>query len=111
LQYQKSALNNGPLLVYLAARDKSRGEEALASINADSDLKKAEVLAADGGLAGVEFHQLDIADSASIKDFAAFLKERHPDGIDFVINNAGMAMDGFSAFSSQPRCCSLDISD
>lgn len=41
-------------------------------------------------------HQLDISDSSSIQALAAFLKHEHPTGLDFVINNAGMAMDGFN---------------
>ncbi|KAF6839298.1 carbonyl reductase [Colletotrichum musicola] len=97
LQYPKSHLNNGSLLIYLTARDKSRGEQALAGIQNDADLKKAKVLSTQGGLAEVRYHQLDISDSKSIADLAAFLKKEHPDGVDFVINNAGIAMQGFDS--------------
>ena len=64
-------------------------------MNSDSQLKQARVLAQDGGDTTITFHSLDISDSSSIKDFASFLKSKHPDGIDMVVNNAGIAMDGF----------------
>ncbi|KAF6812092.1 carbonyl reductase [Colletotrichum sojae] len=97
LQYPKSHLNNGSLLIYLTARDKSRGEQALAGMQDDAYLKKAKALSAHGGLTEVKYHQLDISDSKSIADLAAFLKKEHPDGVDFVINNAGIAMQGFDS--------------
>jgi len=43
----------------------------------------------------VKYHQLDINDRKSVDAFAAHLKETHGEGIDLVINNAGIAMDGF----------------
>ena len=95
LQYPKSSFNNGPLLIYLTARDKGRGEAALETIHNDAQLKKAKTLAQDGGLATVRFRQLDISERASIESFASFLKREHQDGIDAVVNNAGIAMDGF----------------
>ncbi|TDZ34363.1 Carbonyl reductase [NADPH] 1 [Colletotrichum spinosum] len=97
LQYPKSHLNNGSLLIYLTARDKSRGEQALSSIQGDADLKQAKALSQHGGPADIKYHQLDISDSNSIADLASFLKKEHPDGIDFVINNAGIAMQGFDS--------------
>ncbi|TDZ61814.1 Carbonyl reductase [NADPH] 1 [Colletotrichum trifolii] len=97
LQYPKSHLNNGSLLIYLTARDKSRGEQALSSIQGDADLKQAKALSQHGGPADIKYHQLDISDSSSIADLASFLKKEHPDGIDFVINNAGIAMQGFDS--------------
>lgn len=97
LQYPKSPLNTGPLLVYLGARDAARGEAALSTlVHDDPTLRQAKALKAQGGLTDIKFHQIDISGSPSIQDFAAFIKEEHPDGIDFVINNAGMAMDGFN---------------
>ena len=48
-----------------------------------------------GGLSEVKYHQLDINDRKSVDAFAAHLKETHGEGIDLVINNAGIAMDGF----------------
>ena len=95
LQYPSSAYNNGPLLIYLTARNKERGEAALADIHSDSQLKKAQALRADGGLADIKYLPLDIDSQESIKTFAATIKEAHPDGIDFHINNAGIAMNGF----------------
>ena len=99
LQYPKSAFNNGALLVYLTARNKDRGEEALEKIRTDDQLKRASALREDGGPTEVRYHQLDISQTNSIRGFSDFLKKEHPDGIDIVINNAGIAMDGFSKFS------------
>jgi len=95
LQYPKSAYNNGPLLIYLTARNEERGKAALEIIKEDPQLKKAKALQKDGGLADVEYLALDIDSKQSIDDFAAALKKRHPDGIDFLINNAGVALQGF----------------
>ncbi|KAI4235752.1 MAG: hypothetical protein LQ352_008066 [Teloschistes flavicans] len=96
LQYPSSASNNGPLLIYLTARDQGRGEAAVKALQNDTQLKKAKALADDGGLASIKYHSLDISKPKSITDFAAFLKQEHPEGIDIVVNNAGIAMDGFN---------------
>lgn len=61
----------------------------------DAELKKAKALVSQGGSTSVQFHGLDISKPKSIKDFASFLKGEHPDGIDMVVNNAGIAMNGF----------------
>ncbi|KAK0742676.1 carbonyl reductase [Schizothecium vesticola] len=96
LQYPNSKLNNGPLLIYLAARDPSRGETAVSTLTTqDVPLQQANALRSLGGLTDIKFHQLDISQPPSIQSFAELLRAEHPDGIDFVINNAGMAMDGF----------------
>ncbi|KAF2808677.1 carbonyl reductase [Mytilinidion resinicola] len=97
LQYPNSPLNNGPLLIYLTARDSSRGQEALRRLQDDSQLKQAKALTRDGGLAEIKYHALDIAHSTSIASFAEYLKNTHGDGVDFVINNAAIAMQGFDA--------------
>lgn len=97
LQYPQSSFNNGPLLIYLTARNQQRGEAALKEILEDPQLKKAKALRKDGGLSDVEFLTLDIDSQESIKAFTNQLKEKHPEGIDMVINNAGIAMDGFNA--------------
>ncbi|KAF9875359.1 carbonyl reductase [Colletotrichum karsti] len=97
LQYPESYLSSGSLLIYLTARDQSRGEQALADIQADADLKKAKALTAHGGLADIKYRQLDISNSKSIASLAEALKKDHPEGIDFVINNAGIAMQGFDS--------------
>jgi carbonyl reductase 1 len=99
LQYPKSSLNNGPLLLYLTARSKERGEEALEKIREDDQLKRASALQQYGGPTEVRYHQLDISQTNSIRMFSDFLKKEHPEGIDIVINNAGIAMDGFSQSS------------
>ena len=95
LQYPSSTFNNGPLLIYLSARDQRRGEDAVANLLQDTQLKKAKALADHGGLSTIKYHGMDISKSKSIKDMASFLKAEHPDGIDIVVNNAGIAMDGF----------------
>lgn len=79
----------------LTARDKGRGEAALKDLEQDAQLKQAKALKADGGLAEIKFHVFDVTDSSSVKTLAEYLKNTHGDGIDFVINNAGIAMDGF----------------
>ena len=98
LQYPSSAFNNGPLLIYLTARDQGRGEAAVKELQNDGQLKKAMALAQDGGLATIKYHGLDISEEKSIGDFGIFLKKEHPEGIDMVVNNAGIAMDGFGMF-------------
>ena len=103
LKYPASPLNNGPLLIYLTARNEARGQEALQSIYADSQLKLARVLSRDGGLADIRYFKLDIDDSHSISRLIKHLTETHPNGIDFVINNAGIAASFFGSqkFPSQ----------
>jgi carbonyl reductase 1 len=83
-------------LIYLTARDQGRGEAAVKNLEQDAQLKQAKALKADGGLAEIKFHLLDITSSDSIKTLTNDLKQAHSEGIDFVINNAGIAMDGFS---------------
>ena len=100
LQYPKSAFNNGPLLIYLCARDKARGEDAVKTLEGDAQLKKAKALAQNGGTTTVKYHGLDISKSKSILDFAEFLRKEHPEGIDMVVNNAGVAIDGFGVLCS-----------
>ena len=101
LQYPSSAFNNGPLLIYLCARDKGRGEDAVKTLESDAQLQEAKALARDGGLTTVKYHGLDISKTKSILDFAGFLEQEHPEGIDMVINNAGIAMDGFGTLCSR----------
>jgi len=96
LQYPQSTLNTGPLLIYLTARNEERGKAALESIKTDSQLQKAKALRSQGGLTDVEYLPLDIDSKQSIDDFAAQIKKAHPEGIDFLINNAGIAMNGFN---------------
>lgn len=95
LQYPKSTYCDGSLLVYLTARDQSRGEAALQSIYSDSQLRKLNALADNGGATTVKYHKLDISDQSSVDQLASFLGSEHPEGIDFLINNAGIALTGF----------------
>lgn len=90
---------DGRMLVYLTSRDTARGEAALASLQSDEALKKAKALGEDGGMTDVRFRQLDIIHSGSIQALAKDLEGLHGKGLDFVVNNAGIAMDGFSAAS------------
>lgn len=82
-------------MIYLTARDQTRGEEALESLRQDSQLSQAGALSSAGGLSEIKFHSLDIASSGSINAFKEFIKKEHPEGIDLLINNAGIAMQGF----------------
>jgi hypothetical protein len=40
-------------------------------------------LKADGGLAEVRYQAFDISNNDSIKEYGEYLKEKHPEGIDF----------------------------
>ncbi|KAK4956412.1 hypothetical protein LTR10_005936 [Elasticomyces elasticus] len=97
LQYPKSPLKSGPFLIYLTARSEERGAEAVKTLESDQQLKDAKVLVKDGGDTTIKFYALDISQTKSIQDFSTFLKKEHPDGVDVVINNAGIAMQGFDA--------------
>ena len=89
LQYSSSPLKSGPLLIYLTARSPERGAEAVKTLNSDPQLKKAKVLSDDGGEVQIKYHELDVSQTKSIRDFSAWVGKEHPDGIDFVIHNAG----------------------
>ncbi|KAH8679600.1 hypothetical protein BGZ60DRAFT_234213 [Tricladium varicosporioides] len=95
LQYPASPLRAGPLTIYLTARSVERGSAALDSLNQDQQVKSAKVLVQDGGDTTIKFRELDISDSKSIQSFSEFLKREHPEGIDALVNNAGIAMTGF----------------
>lgn len=68
-------------VVYLTARDVKRGQDAVDS------LKKK-------GYKPV-FHQLDVTDENSVKEFAGYLKQQHG-GLDILINNAGVITSNFT---------------
>ncbi|KAH7030023.1 hypothetical protein B0J12DRAFT_322971 [Macrophomina phaseolina] len=100
LAYPASALSRAsaaPLLIYLTARSPTRGAAAVASLQADPALVSARVLAPQGGPVALAFHALDISAPASIAAFAALLARDHAGAVDLVVNNAGIALDGFDA--------------
>lgn len=64
--------------VTLAVRDTGKGEAA------------AEQIRARAPQASLEVQRLDLADLASIDEFAWLWREGHPEGLDLLINNAGI---------------------
>ena len=65
--------------VTMAVRDTTRGEAAAAGVRA---------VAPDAGQ--VEVRRLDLADLASVGSFADSWSQDHPDGLDLLVNNAGI---------------------
>ena len=63
--------------VIVAARSKEKGERAVADIVADTESKS------------VEFLQLDLANLASVREFAKTFKAKH-EKLHLLINNAGV---------------------
>ncbi|KAM7538545.1 hypothetical protein Aperf_G00000049283 [Anoplocephala perfoliata] len=84
-------LNPSEWHVYLTARNVSLGEEAV---------KKFK----DQGLS-VKFHQLDITDAKSRHELVEFMKKNYPDGVNILVNNAGIAYknDSKAPFGEQAR--------
>ena len=79
LGYETSlALAQKGAAVTMAVRDTGKGEQAAADI-------RARTPGAD-----VEVRRLDLADLASIDEFAWLWRESNPDGLDLLINNAGV---------------------
>lgn len=76
--------------VYLTARNIELGQAALKQLT-------------DKGLSNIAFHQLDICDGASINALATDMKAAHPEGINILVNNAGIAYKQAStaAFAEQ----------
>lgn len=64
--------------VTLAVRDTGKGEAA------------AEQIRARAPQASLEVQRLDLADLSSIDEFAWLWREGHPEGLDLLINNAGI---------------------
>jgi len=89
------AASGSALTIYLTARNAPRGEEALKTLQSDPQLHEARALASQGGKSEIKYATLDISDDASIKSFVEDIKTTHPEGIDYVISNAGIAMTGF----------------
>lgn len=94
LQYPNSSLNNGRLLIYLTARDKSRGQAAVEELLSDVKLSEANALSKDGGQTDIKYAELDVESKESVRSFAELLQNQHG-GIDIIVNNAGIMMDGF----------------
>lgn len=88
LRYPSSPLSSGsPLLIYLTARNDERGQAAVSELQSDPEIKSSG--------AQITYHTLDISQSESITAFAHYIGQQHPEGVDVVINNAGIAMNGF----------------
>ncbi|KAI3380374.1 hypothetical protein SNEBB_002158 [Seison nebaliae] len=71
-------------VVYLTSRDEIRGNEALKKM---------------GSPANVQWMKLDVSDDKSINEFYESIIKKHPDGIDILINNAGIAYKNASTAS------------
>lgn len=98
--YAKTSSSTGSsadqLVVYFTARNVERGNESLKKLT--DELKGSKVLAQDGGLTTFKFHQLDITDPNSRSALRQTIADNHgTEGIDLLINNAGIALDGFDA--------------
>ncbi|UZJ56233.1 hypothetical protein CBS101457_005553 [Exobasidium rhododendri] len=85
--YKTSSL---PLQIYLTSRDESQGKQAIESI-------KAELKPEDLKNASIEYHQLDISDVKSKENIINFFQAKERGGLDVLINNAGIALNGFDA--------------
>jgi len=70
--------------IYLTSRDVSRGQEALKKLH-------------DSGLSHVHFHQLDVTDEASVVALKKFIQDKYPNGINILVNNAGLLFPQDSA--------------
>jgi len=64
--------------VTMAVRDTAKGDAA------------AQQIRAQAPHASLEVHRLDLADLSSIDEFAWLWREAHPEGLDLLINNAGI---------------------
>jgi NAD(P)-dependent dehydrogenase (short-subunit alcohol dehydrogenase family) len=68
--------------VIVACRDSSKGNSAVDRMRID--------LAPNGNEADLEVRELDLADLSSVRAFAEGVIADHPDGIDLLVNNAGV---------------------
>ncbi|KAJ1028530.1 hypothetical protein NDA16_001696 [Ustilago loliicola] len=84
--YSPSSSSSEKLTIYLGSRDLSKGEEAKKSLLTDLSSSTLDRV-------NIEVRQLDTSSHDSITKLASELKP----GIDILINNAGIAMDGFDA--------------
>lgn len=83
-------------------RSSARGEKAVKALLSDPQLKAAKALKEDGGLATIIFNILDISHENSIHSFKDLVKKKHPDGIDILINNAGIFMEALGKILKWP---------
>lgn len=97
LQYSKSTLSasGGSFLIYLTARSAERGTEAVKFLENDAQLRNSKVLVNEGGPTTIKCRELDIGKAESIHKLTGYVKSQYPEGIDIVINNAGIALTGF----------------
>jgi carbonyl reductase 1 len=80
-------------IIYLTARDESRGKEAVQKLEQSLGSKKKSE---------IRFHQLDIEDAKSCKNLAEYLKKTHGQ-IDVLINNAGFAFKQSATESAEEQ--------
>ena len=72
------ALSEHGAFVTMAVRDEAKGQAAAATI------------AGTGAPGPIEVRRLNLADLASVREFAAGWSADHPEGLDLLINNAGI---------------------
>ena len=82
-----------PLIIYLTARDESRGQQAVKTLHQDKELEGARVLKDKGGLVSVVFELLDVNYQRPIEVLAEKIRSRHG-GLDILVNNAGALLSG-----------------
>ncbi|RHZ56816.1 hypothetical protein Glove_396g64 [Diversispora epigaea] len=92
LKYSETS-NSQPLTIILTARDQNRGQTSLNEL--ENELKPKKILKNDGGIIDLKFMQLDLLDENSIKKTEETIS-RDCNGLDILINNAGMAFKGDS---------------
>ncbi|CAG8432928.1 6074_t:CDS:2 [Diversispora eburnea] len=92
LKYSATS-NSQPLTIILTARDQNRGQTSLNEL--ENELKPKKILKHDGGIIDLKFIQLDLLDENSIKKTEETIS-KDCNGLDILINNAGMAFKGDS---------------
>ena len=85
-----------PLTVYFTARNVERGQASFSELSNELSSTGSKILAKDGGLTTLKFHQLDIDDPKSRSTLKNTIQQEEG-GLDLLINNAGIALDGFNA--------------
>ncbi|CAO1613977.1 unnamed protein product [Parajaminaea phylloscopi] len=98
-QSPASSSSPSPLTLYFTARNVERGQQSFEALRKELQEQKTSdgnaVLSEDGGLTQLIFHQLDITDAGSRQALRDTLK-KDQGGLDLLINNAGIAVDGFT---------------